>query len=63
MAQYNDLLDALDSGSCRFRELTQDEVVAMDDVYKAKVATGKLPSVKPHKIHSDAEKPQRKWVR
>jgi hypothetical protein len=48
------ILDALDSGSCRFRELTQDEVVAMDNVYKAKVATGKLPG---------AGKPKRKRVR
>ena len=57
------ILDALDSGSCRFRELTQDEVVAMDNVYKAKVATGELPGAKLRKIRSDAGKPKRKRVR
>jgi hypothetical protein len=39
------ILDALDSGSCRFRELTQDEVVAMDDAYKAKATTGKIKTM------------------
>jgi hypothetical protein len=54
------ILDALDNGSCRFRELTQDEVATLDDAYKAKVAIGELPDAKPRKIRSDAGKPKKR---
>lgn len=58
------ILDALDNGSCKFRELTQDEVAALDDEYKVKVANGELPDAKPRKIRSDAGKSKkRKRVR
>jgi hypothetical protein len=54
------ILDALDNGSCRFRELTHDEVTALDDVYKGKVAIGELADVKLCKIRCDARKPKKR---
>src|SRR5271170_1285340 len=53
------LLKALDCGDCYFRDLSKDEMKALDDAHEASVAAGEVET-RVRKIRSDAGKPKGK---